>query len=173
MAVGPITKYLTYQNQPHLRNGSTDSVARPVLIIDDDPDAIALAERVLKRAGISNAFISLSDGREAIAYLQLCILGQAPMPLFVFLDLKMPGIDGFDVLEWLGHQPELRHLITVVLSTSSAPRDVTRAFELGADAYLPKFPPVSEIKTVFQLANAMLSVEELERQLWPGLRPSR
>jgi DNA-binding NarL/FixJ family response regulator len=62
--------------------------------------------------------------------------------------------------------------VTVVLSTSTAEHDVAKAFELGADAYMPKFPPVSEIKTIFQLANAMQSIEEIERTLWPGLHPS-
>jgi CheY-like chemotaxis protein len=146
--------------------------ARPVAIIDDDPDAIDLAKHVLKRAKILNPIVSLSDGREAIAYLRRCITGEAVMPLFVFLDLKMPGIDGFHVLDWMRHQPPLRRLITVVLSTSSAPGDVSRAFELGADAYLHKFPPVSDLSTIFQLANAMLSVEELEKALWPGLKPA-
>jgi CheY-like chemotaxis protein len=144
---------------------------RPVVIIDDDPDAIELAKHVLLRANIPNPVVSLSDGRDAIAYLRRCMAAEIEMPLFVFLDLKMPGIDGFHVLDWMRHQPALRHLITVVLSTSSALRDVTRAFELGADAYLHKFPPVSDIKTIFQLANAMLSVEELEKALWPGLKP--
>jgi CheY-like chemotaxis protein len=153
------------------QNAPDEPLSRPVLIIDDDPDSIELAKHALKRARIPNPVISLSEGRHAIAYLKQCIQGEAEMPVFVFLDLNMPGIDGFHVLDWLRHQPELRHLITVVLSTSSAKRDVERAFELGADAYLPKFPPVAEIKTVFQLANAMMSVEELERQLWPGLRP--
>lgn len=91
------------------------------------------------------------------------------MPLFVFLDLKMPGLDGFDVLHWIRHQEALRRLIVVVLSTSTAEQDVSKAFDLGADAYLPKFPPVSEIQTIFQLSNAMFSVEELEKVLWPGL----
>ena len=94
------------------------------------------------------------------------------MPLFVFLDLNMPGIDGFAVLDWMRRQASLRRLPTVVLSMSTAERDVGRAFELGATAYLEKFPPVAELKTVYQLANAMFSVEELEEKLWPGLRPS-
>jgi CheY-like chemotaxis protein len=144
---------------------------RPVLIIDDDPDAIDLAKHALKRAQITNPIVTLADGREAIAHLRRCISGDVTMPLFVFLDLKMPGIDGFHALDWMRHQPALRRLITVVLSTSEAPKDVSRAFALGADAYLHKFPPVSDIKTVFQLANSMLSVEELEKALWPGLRP--
>jgi CheY-like chemotaxis protein len=155
----------------HKANSKASVLARPVAIIDDDPDAIELAKHVLKRANVPNAIVSLSDGREAITYLRRCIAGELEMPLFVFLDLKMPGIDGFHVLDWMRHQPSLRHLITVVLSTSSAPKDVSRAFELGADAYLHKFPPVSDIKTIFQLANAMLTVEELERALWPGLKP--
>jgi CheY-like chemotaxis protein len=151
---------------------SNEAKKRPVLIIDDDPDAIELATHALERAKIPNPVVSLLDGRDAIAHLRRCISGEEAMPLFLFLDLKMPGIDGFHVLDWLRHQPALRHLITVVLSTSSAAQDVNRAFELGADAYLRKFPPVAEIKTVFQLANAMYSVDELEKALWPGLKPA-
>lgn len=144
---------------------------RPVLIIDDDPNAIILAKRALQNANINNPTVPLSDGRTAIAHLQRCISGEEIMPMFVFLDLKMPGVDGFHVLDWMRHQPALRRLVTVVLSMSAATEDVSKAFELGADAYLHKFPPVSEIKTLFQLANAMLSVEELEKALWPDARP--
>lgn len=144
--------------------------SRPVLIIDDDPNAIVLAKRALQNAGITNPTVCFSDGRTAIAHLQRCINDEEVMPMFVFLDLKMPGIDGFHVLDWLRRQPALRRLVTVVLSMSAATEDVSKAFELGADAYVYKFPPVSEIKTLFQLANAMLSVEELEKALWPGIK---
>ena len=145
---------------------------RPVLIIDDDPHAVLLAQRALQSANITNPALCFSNGCEAIAHLKRCIAGEVEMPMFVFLDLKMPGIDGFHVLDWMRHQPALRRLITVVLSMSASSEDVNKAFELGADAYLHKFPPVSEIKTIFQLANAMMSVEELEKALWPGVRPS-
>lgn len=151
---------------------TTDPKTRPVLIIDDDPNAIELARRALHRANITLPTIALADGREAIAHLERCIAGEAKPPLFVFLDLNMPGIDGFAVLDWMRRQPALRRLPTIVLSLSTAERHVGRAFDLGATAYLQKFPPVSELKTVYQLAHAMFSVEELERELWPGLRPS-
>jgi CheY-like chemotaxis protein len=61
-----------------------------------------------------------------------------PLPTLVLLDLKMPGVDGFDVLKWLRLQPGLRRLLVVVFTSSDYPGDVNRAYELGANSYLLK-----------------------------------
>lgn len=161
---------MTFHSQTPHPTGDTDSL-RTVLIIDDEPDAIALAEHVLAKAKIPNPTLSFRDGREAIEYLRKCTRGENELPLFAFLDLNMPGVDGFQILDWMRHQPSLRRIIVVIISSSSAERDVAKAFELGAAAYLPKFPSIAEIRSILQLANAMLSVEDLEKVFWPGIRP--
>ena len=63
------------------------------------------------------------------------------MPRLLLLDLKMPKLDGFDVLRWLQRQPELRRLVVTVLSSSNESRDVNLAYDLGANSYVVK--PVS------------------------------
>jgi CheY-like chemotaxis protein len=99
-------------------------------------------------------------------------LSEVKAPLVLFLDLKMPGTDGFQVLDWIRQQPRLRRLLTVVLSSSTSSRDVDKAYALGAKTYFGKYPVAQDVKTVFQLANAMLTVDEIEKFVLPGIRPS-
>jgi len=61
-----------------------------------------------------------------------------PMPRLLLLDLKMPKMDGFDVLRWLQQQPELRRLVVTVLSSSNESKDVNLAYDLGANSYVVK-----------------------------------
>ncbi len=145
---------------------------RPILIVDDDPDAVALTKHALAKAGIKTQIDVMEDGEHAIAYLKDRLAqGDHMLPLLLFLDLKMPGTDGFQVLDWIRSQPRLRRLLTVVLSSSTNTRDVDKAYALGAKTYFGKYPVASDVRTVFQLANAMLTVDEIEKFVLPGIRP--
>lgn len=145
---------------------------RPILIVDDDPDAVSLTKHALAKAGIKTQVDVMEDGEDAIAYLkQKLAEGDYALPLLLFLDLKMPGTDGFQVLDWIRNQPRLRRLLTVVLSSSTNTRDVDKAYALGAKTYFGKYPVASDVKTLFQLANAMLTVDEIEKFVLPGIRP--
>lgn len=145
---------------------------RPILIVDDDPDAVALTRHALTKAGIKTQIDVMADGQDAIAYLKIRLTeGDHALPLLLFLDLKMPGTDGFQVLDWIRGQPRLRRLLTVVLSSSTSNRDVDKAYALGAKTYFGKYPVASDVRTLFQLANAMLTVDEIERFVLPGIRP--
>ncbi|HVS54444.1 MAG TPA: response regulator [Opitutaceae bacterium] len=149
------------------------SRTRPILIVDDDPDAVALTKHALAKAGIKTQIDVMDDGAQAIAYLkQKLAEGEHALPLLLFLDLKMPGTDGFQVLDWIRQQPRLRKLLTVVLSSSTNTRDVDKAYALGAKTYFGKYPVASDVRTVFQLANAMLTVDEIEKFVLPGIRPA-
>ena len=146
---------------------------RPILIVDDDPDAVALTKHALAKAGIKTQIDVRENGDDAIRYLKECLAaGDHALPLVLFLDLKMPGTDGFQVLDWIRQQPRLRRLLTVVLSSSTSSRDVDKAYALGAKTYFGKYPVASDVKTVFQLANAMLTVDEIEKFVLPGIRPA-
>lgn len=147
--------------------------SRPILIVDDDPDAVALTKHALAKAGIKAQIDVRENGDDAIRYLKDGLAaGDPALPLVLFLDLKMPGTDGFQVLDWIRLQPRLRRLLTVVLSSSTSSRDVDKAYALGAKTYFGKYPVASDVKTVFQLANAMLTVDEIEKFVLPGIRPS-
>jgi CheY-like chemotaxis protein len=146
---------------------------RPILIVDDDPDAVALTKHALAKAGIKTDIDVMPDGSRAIAYLKEKLAeSESALPLLLFLDLKMPGTDGFQVLDWIRQQPRLRRLLTVVLSSSVSSRDIDKAYALGAKTYFGKYPVASDVRTVFQLANAMLTVDEIEKFVLPGIRPA-
>jgi len=113
-----------------------------ILLAEDNEDHVTLIRRAFVQARLLNPVQAVPDGLEAIAYLtgegKYADRKQYPMPALLLLDLKMPNKDGFEVLEWLRHQPELRHLRVVVLTTSDRIFDVQRAYELGAHSFLTK-----------------------------------
>lgn len=114
---------------------------RPILVVDDDPDALFLFEMAVSRARLARDVHMAVDGEQAIAQLgrflpDVLQKGERP-PAVVFLDLDMPHKSGFDVLSWLQARPELE-LPVVVMSDSRRPEDKTRAIQLGAAAFVAK-----------------------------------
>jgi CheY-like chemotaxis protein len=150
----------------------TTSRTRPILIVDDDDDAVTLTKHTLAKAGIKTQIDVMENGDRAIAYLKARLAeGEHSLPLLLFLDLKMPGTDGFQVLDWIRGQARLRRVLTVVLSSSTSSRDVDKAYALGAKTYFGKYPVASDVRSIFKLANAMLTVDEIEKFVLPGIRP--
>ena len=116
-----------------------------ILVVDDSRDALDLALDALRRVPVE--VHTARDGREALAVLHLA--GQPPagerlQPRVIFLDLRMPRVDGFEVLRALRSHAHTRAIPVVVLSTSSSPEDVRRAYELGANSYLVKRPETQD-----------------------------
>jgi CheY-like chemotaxis protein len=114
-----------------------------ILLVEDNAADAWLFQRALRKAGVTVRVERLSTGDDAVAYLN----GQAPydnraaypLPGIVVLDLKLPRRSGFEVLEWVRALPgNLRLLPVVVLSSSSMPTDVNRAYSLGANSYMTK-----------------------------------
>src|SRR2546426_12529928 len=114
--------------------------ARHVLVADDDENDVFLLRRAFQKAGLPHTLIHVRDGQEALNYLssKTSPNGKQTKPNLLLLDLKMPLVDGFDVLLWLRARPEPICLPVVVLSSSSLPDDKNRAKELGANDYLAK-----------------------------------
>ena len=113
-----------------------------ILVADDDQNDVFFLRRAFQKSGMDHSVVHVSDGQEAIDY--LC--GEAnygdrtrfPLPSLMLLDLKMPKVDGFDVLHWLKERSDLKELPVVVLSSSSREDDIQRARSLGADDYRVK-----------------------------------
>ena len=113
-----------------------------ILIADDDTQDTMLVRMAAQRAALGIRLESVSDGEQAIDYL----LGRDvyanrqshPFPSMMLLDLKMPRLSGFDVLDFVRRQPELRRLPVVIFSSSDDPKDIKRAYEAGANSYLCK-----------------------------------
>ena len=127
--------------EPTIVTGA-DFEKHTILLVDDNADDTYLFERAWKNAGIINPLSAVSDGDQAIAYLQ----GAPPyndrathgFPLIVLLDLNMPRRNGFEFLEWVRQQPALRFLTVEVLTSSMRPQDVERALELSANSFFVK-----------------------------------
>lgn len=134
----------------------------PILIVDDDPGAVLLLQRLLQKAGIHNPVDVARDGAEAIAYLQRSSQSSGTrVPALMLLDLDMPEVDGFGVLEWIRAQGTFKHLLIAIVSSSAHSEDRRRAYELGARSYFSKFPVISDLQSVYHLATSILTVEEL------------
>jgi CheY-like chemotaxis protein len=125
---------------------STPPQPNVILIADDDADDLFLVRRLIAKAGIKNPLVSCPDGDEVLAFLRPAATAssKAIKPLVVFLDIKMPKLNGFEVLRWIRKQAAFKLLPVVMLSGSDEPRDIKRAAELGATRYLIKHPTAEE-----------------------------
>ena len=116
---------------------------RPILIVlvEDDDGHAKLVERNLKRAGLSNGIHRLKDGQEAIDFVQGkgAYSGRnAPHPMLFLLDIKMPRIDGVEVLRQLKANPETALVPVIMLTTTDDPREIQRCYSLGCSVYITK-----------------------------------
>ena len=113
-----------------------------ILLAEDQQDDVFLMRRALKKAAVPNPIFVASDGQQAIEYLEgkgpYADRKTYPLPGLLLLDLKMPRMDGFDVLSWVQSQAALNALPIVVLSGSGLEEDVLKAKSLGADDYRVK-----------------------------------
>lgn len=117
-----------------------DSV--PILLAEDDENDIFLMGRAFDRAGIPNPLYVVHNGQEAIDYLSgtgtYAQRKRYPLPGMMLLDLKMPWMDGFDVLKWLRTQHHFDNLPVVVLTSSKLQSDIDKTREMGVYDYRVK-----------------------------------
>jgi CheY-like chemotaxis protein len=115
---------------------------RLILAAEDEETDAFLLRISLKESGLSNPLVIARDGQAVVDYLTGAPphvdRSLHPLPGLMLLDLKMPRMDGFEVLAWLAARPEFRDLPTVVLSSSSDEADIRRARQMGARDYLVK-----------------------------------
>lgn len=128
--------------------GGIDMTTKPILLVEDTPDDAELTVMALKEAGLLNHVVIAEDGLEALEYLfgEKRHAGRNPveMPALVLLDIKMPRLDGIEVLQRL-RADERTHLLPVImLTTSTEETDLVRSYEAGANAYVRK--PVSLVE---------------------------
>ena len=112
------------------------------LIVEDQENDALLLKYALLKTGLENPVRVVENGQQAIDYLKgeglYADRKKYPIPSLVFLDLKLPIIHGFDVLQWIRHQPDLAPMVVVVLSASNVHEDMTEAYRLGAHSYVVK-----------------------------------
>jgi two-component system response regulator len=115
---------------------------RTILLVEDNPDDEALTLRAIKKNNISNAVVVVRDGAEALDYLFAtnAYAGRdtSVLPQVVLLDLKLPKMDGLEVLRRLREDPRTRLLPVVILTSSTEEQDRFSGYELGANSYVRK-----------------------------------
>jgi CheY-like chemotaxis protein len=109
-----------------------------VLLIDDDDNDRLLFVAAIKDTGLDIDLVETTDGFAGLNYLLSAEHAEFPLPDVVFLDLKMPGMDGFGVLKEVRSRKQFRHLAVHVLTNSNLESDRLAAHALGATAYLSK-----------------------------------
>jgi two-component system, response regulator len=116
--------------------------AGSILLVDDNEHDLFLIQRILTKTGIDAKIVVANDGIEALDYL----FGRGrysgkisdQMPVFVLLDLKMPQVDGFEVLRQTRANASTRDLPIVMLSSSTEESDIVRCYDLGCNAFVTK-----------------------------------
>jgi len=113
-----------------------------VLHVDDDPNDTALLQVAFAKADVDFEIHNVGDGDQVMDYLagagEYADRARYRLPGLVLLDLKMPRVEGLEVLKWIREQSSLRSLRVVILTTSELYRDVNTAYQLGANSYLVK-----------------------------------
>jgi CheY-like chemotaxis protein len=120
-----------------------------ILLVEDNADDVLLLRQAFKKAGETPALHRVSDGLEAKAYLN----GEGdygdrathPIPDFVLLDLNMPRMNGFELLEWLRQDSPFKSMIVYVVTASARESDIKRAYELHANNYIVKPSRVDQL----------------------------
>jgi len=124
----------------------------PVLIAEDDANDVFLLRRAFQKLGLVHPVVVFHNGQEAIDYLSTNGAApnraNTPSPALLFLDLKMPMLDGFDVLAWLQQRPLADKLPVIVLTSSNQEKDVQRALQMGADEYHVKPQQFEELMEI-------------------------
>ena len=112
-----------------------------IVMIEDDDGHAKLIEKNLRRAGIMNQIVHITDGRDAADYL----LGQGKYasqknsaPMLILLDLNLPGLDGFQILELIKKDEKTKLIPVIILTTTDNPKEVERGYALGCNVYVTK-----------------------------------
>ena len=113
-----------------------------ILLVEDNPSDVGLTQRALEKSHIANELVVAEDGQEALDYL----FGSDPLtgqkmnelPALILLDLKLPKVDGLQVLRQIRADERTSRLPVVILTTSSEEDDIAQSYDLGANSYIRK-----------------------------------
>lgn len=119
---------------------NTQSKNFPILLVEDNPVDVDLTLRAFKKQNLTNNIVVARDGEKALQQIELWDKG-GHVPIIILLDLKLPKVDGLEVLKTLKSHPVYSSIPVVVLTSSGDEHDIYEAYKLGANSYIIK--PVS------------------------------
>lgn len=133
-----------------------------ILLVEDELDDIKLTQRALERSSVKSELFVVRDGQEALDFLyRRGSHGEAPRPDLIFLDLKLPKVNGHEVLAKIKQDERLRRIPVIVLTVSRSEEDMVRAFDSGASGYIHKPASSSEFIKVVNTVRDYWEISEL------------
>ena len=124
---------------------------KPILLVEDNPDDVTFTLRAFRQNDIGNEVVVASDGEQALQILLPEKTGRAFQPALVLLDIKLPKIDGLEVLRRIRADPRTQALPVVVLTTSNEETDIVSSYRLGANSFVRKPVAFSDFLTVAKM----------------------
>src|SRR5689334_13908357 len=114
-----------------------DNPIRPILVVEDRAIDLDLTKRAFVRQKITSPILAARDGEEALAFFKRWDAGE-PLPVFILLDLRLPKVNGLEVLSKLKSHPKYSSIPVIVLTTSDEDSDINEAYKLGCNSYIVK-----------------------------------
>ena len=135
-----------------------------VLVAEDNENDVLILRHVFSKLSTDVFLAFVNDGEEAIKYLRgengFSDRAKHPFPDVLLLDLKMPRLDGFDVLAWLRNHPPLHRLRVIVFTSSGHDMDVEKAYDLGASSYFRKPAALNDMKSIVDCLRDWLQLNQ-------------
>ena len=135
-----------------------------ILLVEDDDGHARLLEKNLRRGGLINQLVRVADGQEAVDYVSRAApyddVSRYPFPSVVLLDVRMPRLDGFEVLAHLKSDPQLMKIPVIMLTSTDNQTEINRAYEMGANGYVVK--PVGMESFIDRVVKLGMFIEVIE-----------
>lgn len=136
-----------------------------ILLVEDEESDVALMRRAFEKAGVLNPIVHLANGDYALAYLagegDYADRTKSPLPALILLDLKLPGMTGLQLLQWMRTRSAVKRIPVVVLTTSRDSKTINAAYDCGANSYLLKPGDSSDIvEIVSAIRNYWMKLNE-------------
>ncbi|MBD2441024.1 response regulator [Nostoc sp. FACHB-110] len=125
-----------------------------LLLVEDEPGNILLIKRAMSKVKCNLQIQAVEDGEQAVNYLKKTIedayVNQYPLPNLILTDIKMPRMNGLELLAWIKQQPEFANLPVIMLSSSGEIEDINQATVLGASSYIVRPGSFTELVEIMQ-----------------------
>jgi CheY-like chemotaxis protein len=123
----------------------------PILLVEDNFDDIFFVKRAFTAAHLEHPLFTVENGQQAIDYMRgVGQFAEHPLPRLVIADLKLPAVNGFDLIRWMRNDAKAKLIPIIVLSSSNLPADINLAYALGANAYMVKPPDPHAFERLFR-----------------------